>query len=60
MTKQEFEHHIHQIIMDAVVIGRYRNGEITNVQDIIASHERSIEFHREELNKFYDRHQEEE
>ena len=60
MTKQEFEYHISQIILDARVIGRYRSGRMTNVQDIIDSHEKSIEFHREQLSEYYDRLQEEE
>lgn len=55
MTREEFEKHLDQIVKDTEKIVRY-NDEA----QIIASHVKSILFHREELTKFYDRHAEEE
>jgi len=53
MTKQEFEYHINQIIIDAQRIGRY--AECT---EIVESHQSSMQFHVDKLNEFYDRNEE--
>lgn len=53
MTKQEFEYHINQIIIDAQRIIRYAERS-----EIAVYHQISMQFHVGKLNEFYDRNEE--
>lgn len=59
MTREEFEYHLTQIILDARVEGCHRSGRVNKVKDDIESLEQSIQFDREKLNEFYNRYLEE-